>query len=82
MADEYLTKEKFEELKAELETLKSVKRKEIGILHLLGASRWYIRAPFIVEGILYGLTGALFGWIGGLIVLFGGVLTVISYKRN
>ncbi len=29
MVDEYLTKEKFEELKSELETLKSVKRKEI-----------------------------------------------------
>jgi transcription elongation factor GreA len=29
MVDEYLTKEKFEELKSELEVLKSVKRKEI-----------------------------------------------------
>lgn len=39
------------------------KRKEIKILQLIGASSSYIIAPFLIEGILYGLTGALVGWL-------------------
>ncbi len=34
-------------------------REEIGIMRLVGASSSYVRAPFLVEGILYGL----FAWI-------------------
>ena len=34
-------------------------REEIGIMRLVGASRWFIRGPFIVSGILYGATSAL-----------------------
>jgi cell division transport system permease protein len=41
----------------------SQKREEIEILRLVGASDWYIRRPFILEGALYGLTGAFFAWI-------------------
>lgn len=32
---------------------------EIGIMQLVGGSLWYIRAPFILEGAVYGLLGAL-----------------------
>lgn len=35
------------------------RRKEIGIMRLVGASSWFIRWPFILEGMLEGLTGAL-----------------------
>lgn len=41
----------------------SQKREEIEIVRLLGASNWYIRWPFMVEGVFYGVLGALIGWI-------------------
>ncbi len=39
------------------------KRHEIATMRLLGASSWYIRGPFILEGSLYGFLGALVAWI-------------------
>lgn len=35
------------------------RRDELNIMRLLGASTWYIRGPFIVETILYGLIAAV-----------------------
>lgn len=32
---------------------------EIDIMRLVGASDWYVRGPFIIEGISYGLLGAI-----------------------
>lgn len=40
-----------------------LKRSEIETMRLLGASNWFIRAPFILEGMAYGLAGALLAWI-------------------
>ncbi len=34
------------------------RRKEIGIMRLVGASNWFIRWPFILEGMLEGIIGA------------------------
>ncbi|HXJ63744.1 MAG TPA: permease-like cell division protein FtsX [Actinomycetota bacterium] len=34
------------------------RRKEIGIMRLVGATNWFIRVPFLVEGIVAGLIGA------------------------
>ncbi len=50
----------------------SRKRKEIEVLKLLSATNWYIRWPFIYEGVFYGVIGAILGWgfaSGGLIYL-------------
>ncbi len=33
------------------------RRREIEIMKLVGASNWYVRGPFIVEGVFYGLIG-------------------------
>lgn len=40
----------------------ALKKEEIDILRLVGASPWYIRLPFLVEGGLYGAGGALIAW--------------------
>lgn len=34
-------------------------RNEIGIMKLVGASNWFIRAPFLVEGVIYALFACL-----------------------
>ena len=47
------------------------RREEVDIMKLVGASRAYIRGPFIVEGILIGLLGSL---CGVLMVYLGHVL--------
>lgn len=39
-----------------------LKRTEIEIMRLLGASPAFIRNPFILEGLFYGITGALMAW--------------------
>lgn len=41
----------------------SQKRDEIEIMKLLSATNWYIRWPFMLEGILYGAIGTVVGWI-------------------
>ena len=40
----------------------TAKKTEINTLSLLGATNWYIRGPFVTEGIIYALSGALLGW--------------------
>ena len=40
-----------------------LKRDEIEIMRLLGASSNFVRTPFILEGMFYGLTGALSSWV-------------------
>lgn len=41
-------------------------RQEIEIMRLVGASNWYIRTPFVVEGMIYGI----FGVIATLLVFY------------
>ena len=54
----------------------ALKKDEIEILTLIGASPWYVRLPFIAEGGLYGLMGAGISWviISGLLVWIRPVL--------
>jgi len=41
----------------------SQRRDEIEIMKLLSATNWYIRLPFMLEGVFYGAIGTLLGWI-------------------
>jgi cell division transport system permease protein len=65
----------------------AIKKDEVEILKLVGASPWYIRAPFIIEGASYGAVGAgvaaliLIGvTVGfrGYILSFLGVIPLLS----
>ncbi|HOA97322.1 permease-like cell division protein FtsX [Acetivibrio saccincola] len=38
------------------------RRKEINIMKYIGATDWFIRLPFIVEGVIIGLIGAIMGF--------------------
>jgi len=45
------------------------RRDEITIMRLLGASTWFIRGPFVVESVLYGVIAALIS-VEGIDLLF------------
>ena len=41
----------------------ALKKEEIEILTLVGATPWYVRAPFFLEGGAYGAIGAAVSWV-------------------
>jgi cell division transport system permease protein len=40
------------------------RRREIEVMKLVGATNWFIRVPFMLEGIIHGLIGSLLALIG------------------
>ena len=44
------------------------RRTEIGIMRLVGASRWYTQLPFLVEAMLSGFIGVVIAIIGLIVV--------------
>ena len=50
------------------------RRDEISIMQLVGASRWMVRGPFVVEG---AITGAVAGAMGAL-VTFGAAMAAVT----
>lgn len=57
----------------------AVRREEIGIMKLIGATDYFVRAPFVVEGIVIGLIGAAIP-LGILYVLYGKIILYIGEK--
>lgn len=57
----------------------SVRREEIAIMKLIGATDYFVRAPFVVEGIVIGLIGAAIP-LGILYALYGKIVMYISDK--
>jgi cell division transport system permease protein len=39
------------------------RREQTSIMKLVGASNWYIRLPFVLEGVIAGLVGAAVSWL-------------------
>lgn len=39
------------------------KKYEIRVMRLVGATKWYVMQPFLVEGMLYGVIGAVIAWV-------------------
>jgi cell division transport system permease protein len=50
------------------------RRREIEVMKLVGASNWFIRGPFMLEGVMTGFIGALLA----VILLFIGKETIVS----
>jgi cell division transport system permease protein len=51
------------------------RRKEISIMVLLGATNWFVRFPYLLEGMVLGLVGAA---LAGLVV-YAGYMSVAGY---
>lgn len=41
----------------------AMRKEEIEVLKLVGATSWFIKKPFIMEGMIYGIAGASFSWV-------------------
>lgn len=63
-------------------------REEISVMRLVGASNTYVRGPFVIEGVLYGLVAAFFTllifypiayWLGPYTESFFGNINMLTY---
>ena len=57
----------------------AVRREEIGIMKMIGATDFFVRAPFIVEGILIGLIGAAIP-LCILYAMYGKIITYVASR--
>ena len=55
----------------------SVRKEEIGIMKLIGATDYFVRAPFVVEGVIIGLVGAAIP-LGILYILYEKIIEYIG----
>lgn len=60
----------------------TLRREEIEIMRLIGASNWFIRAPFLLEGMMYGLVGALIGWTVSVGILLYSTPALESFLKG
>jgi cell division transport system permease protein len=57
------------------------KRREVAVMKLVGASNWFIQAPFVLEAMAAGLAGSLLAFGGlyaGKVLLLDGPLQALS----
>ena len=59
----------------------SVRREEIGIMKLIGASNFFVRFPFLLEGIILGLIGAAIP-LGAFYFLYNEAVRMVLTKFN
>ncbi|MGB8454252.1 MAG: permease-like cell division protein FtsX [Anaerocolumna sp.] len=57
----------------------AIRKEEISIMKLIGATDTFIRAPFIVEGVIIGIIGAILP-IAGLYFIYHKVISYITEK--
>jgi cell division transport system permease protein len=54
------------------------RRREVEVMRLVGATRWFIRWPFMIEGVVVGFIGGLLA----ILVLWLGKLTIVDPLSN
>lgn len=59
----------------------SVRKEEIGIMKLIGATDYFVRAPFVVEGVVIGLVGALLPLLL-LFIMYDRICVYIAERFN
>ncbi|MFI1990036.1 permease-like cell division protein FtsX [Actinoplanes sp. NPDC020271] len=52
------------------------KRREVAVMKLVGASNWFVQAPFVLEAVVAGAIGAILGFVG----LFIGKVVLLDNK--
>ena len=59
-------------------------KQEVKIMNLVGAGKWYIQMPFIIEGALYGLVGSILSIsiLAGMIFLTKDVQDIESFLNG
>ncbi len=50
------------------------RRREVEVMRLVGATRWFIRWPFMIEGVVVGFVGGL----GAILILWLGKVTIVD----
>ncbi len=60
----------------------SQRKEDIEIMKLIGASNWYIRWPFIFEGMFYGVVGAIIGWTIATLALWYSTPFLYSFLKG
>lgn len=60
----------------------ALRKDGIEILRLIGASSWYIRAPFIFEGVFYGLVGAVLAWVATYVLILYTTPFLVSFLEG
>lgn len=53
------------------------RRREVGIMKFVGATDWFIRWPFIIEGMVIGLAGSVFACVA-LFFTYNGVFSMVA----
>ena len=51
------------------------RRREIEVMKLVGATNWFVRGPFMLEGLMTGIAGSL----GAIILLLLGKVIVLQH---
>ncbi|MFL5898221.1 MAG: cell division protein FtsX [Solirubrobacterales bacterium] len=54
------------------------RRREVEVMRLVGATRWFIRWPFVIEGVVVGFAGGLLA----ILILWLGKITVVDPLSN
>lgn len=57
----------------------AVRRQEISIMKLIGATDYFIRAPFVVEGVMIGIVGAMIP-LGLLYFIYNKVIDYLAFS--